>query len=282
MLTKRIVIYAPRFLEQGSDGTLCVTTVSKKNWPARQIRAWLHITADGAPLMRLFTFGAEPGSSFEIEVDTSRSGLALFEIKRIWIVSIIGLFSLPAAMRCAAGTLVMPAPQRPPNAGSLPRSEVPRPKPGGGFAENHELRPYRPGDPVRSIHWKVSAKLNSLVIREPMIPPLHFRLVEVKPWFDSRQRNLILGRLRWVADYLTERELPFYVKLGDAMPVREIKRQDDLIDYLFEALCEAEYFKLSGAARKRSGVQAQHKQEQAALPRRFTWVLLVDAREVTL
>lgn len=28
----------------------------------------------------------------------------------------------------------------------------------GAYAEEHELRPYRPGDPMRTVHWKLTAK----------------------------------------------------------------------------------------------------------------------------
>ncbi len=45
-----------------------------------------------------------------------------------------------------------------------------RPKPGGGYAENHELRLYRPGDNLNQVHWKLSAKMNDYIVREAMEP----------------------------------------------------------------------------------------------------------------
>ena len=44
------------------------------------------------------------------------------------------------------------------------------PKPGGGYAENHEHRLYRPGDNLNQLHWKLSAKVGDLILREPMEP----------------------------------------------------------------------------------------------------------------
>ncbi len=45
-----------------------------------------------------------------------------------------------------------------------------KPKPGGGYAENHELRLYRPGDNLNQVHWKLSAKMNDYIVREAMEP----------------------------------------------------------------------------------------------------------------
>lgn len=47
-----------------------------------------------------------------------------------------------------------------------------RAKRGGGFSENHEIRPYIPGDTLNLIHWKLSAKADELMLREPVEPEL--------------------------------------------------------------------------------------------------------------
>ncbi len=46
---------------------------------------------------------------------------------------------------------------------------APVPRPGGKavFGETYELRPYREGDSLRMIHWKMTAKRDELVTREP-------------------------------------------------------------------------------------------------------------------
>lgn len=43
-------------------------------------------------------------------------------------------------------------------------------KPGGGYAEVHELRGYRPGDSLREVHWKLTAKVDHPIVREPQTP----------------------------------------------------------------------------------------------------------------
>ena len=43
-------------------------------------------------------------------------------------------------------------------------------KPGFDLSEVYQLRDYQPGDSLRQMHWKLSEKLDRLVIREPSLP----------------------------------------------------------------------------------------------------------------
>ena len=263
MLTRRIIFSAPKVLEQGEDGTLVITALRTMSFPARCIKTWMKISGDDFSTWRRFVCGAEHGSRYEIDIDTSRSGLTEFKSKRIWIVSLIGLFSLPATVNCRTTVLVLPAPVKPPNTVALPRGVILRPKPGGGFSEDYDMRPYRKGDPIKSVHWKVSAKFDSLIIREPLVPPAHSRLLHAVQWTGARERDMILGRLRWVSNYLLKWELPYYVRFGDEGPIAEVTRAEDLLIYL--------YFVLSG--------EVDAIQTPDTIPIRFAWVLRVDARK---
>jgi len=262
MLTRKIALMAPKVLEQGEDGVLAITTLQLKSFPAGCIKAWIKVSGDDFSTWRRFVFGAGRGSRYEITVDSMRSGLTTFEARRIWTVSLIGLFCLPATVNCTASVLVIPAPVKPPQTIALPRGVILRPKRGGGFSEDYDLRPYRKGDPIRSVHWKVSAKFDSLIVREPLIPPAHSRLLHAMQWSGARERDLILGRLRWVSGYLLKWEMPYYVKFGDSEFIAEITRPADLLDYLFLIL--------SGSA--------ESLPRPASLPARFTWVFRIDAR----
>lgn len=43
-------------------------------------------------------------------------------------------------------------------------------RPGYDFADTFQLREYVPGDSAKQIHWKLSSKLNRLVVRDPGLP----------------------------------------------------------------------------------------------------------------
>lgn len=259
MVSCYIALSAPNVVEQGDAATVVVTSLRERAYPLKCIKTRLRVSAEDLKTSLLCILGAESGARYEVEIDSTRSGITFFEIRRIWIVSLLGLFSAPATSCKRVGVLVLPLPLQPPNTVSLPRGTTLRPKPGGGFSEHHDLREYRPGDPVKSIHWKVSAKHDSLIIREPMIPPHHSRLVTVARWDDAAGCDLTLARLRWVCAYLLERDMAFYVRLFDEGPIDEIGSEEDLTEYLYNAL--------SGNAK---GATA------AALPARFTWEFRVD------
>jgi len=261
MLSKRITFRAPKIVEQGAGGALVIETVSKKWYPVRCIKAIVKVSIDDYSVKRRFVLSAEHGSRFEMAIDSSRSGATVFESKRMWAVSLIGLFCLPAKLDCRAHTLILPPAIKPPNTVTLPRGIILRPKPGGGFSDEFDLRPFRDGDQMRGVHWKVSAKFDSLIIREPLIPQAHSRLVHAGRWDGARERDLVLGRLRWVSGFLLEWELPHFVRLGEAGPVADVAKIDDLYDYLFLLL----------------GGKADAIQIPANLPIRFAWIFRINA-----
>lgn len=265
MLTSRLALSAPRVLKQGSEGELTVIPLRSKYFLIGCIRARMTIGCDDFTQTRRFTYGAELGRSYKMMIDTSHSGVTSYRIKRIRTVSLLGFFSIPVTVNRAAAVLVLPAPVRPRQTVSLPRGTVLRPKPGGGITDEHDLRPYRQGDLIRSIHWKVSAKHDSLIVREPLSPPLHSRLIHVAGWKNFRERDLILGRLMWVSNYLLKLGLFYYIKLREEAPVAEITRAADLEDYLFKVLSGERYAPPS----------------PVSVPVRYTWKFRIDASEDT-
>jgi hypothetical protein len=82
-----------------------------------------------------------------------------------------------------------------------------KPKPGGGFAENHEIRLYRPGDKMNQIHWKLSSKMNKLMVREAMEPVQDRVLVEMILRGTPEELDRKFGRLLWTGNYLLEQGL---------------------------------------------------------------------------
>ncbi len=86
------------------------------------------------------------------------------------------------------------------------------PKPGGGFSENHEHRLYRPGDSLNQLHWKLSAKVGDLILREPMEPVRGAVLLTLSLRGDPDTLDRKFGRLLWVGRYLLKRELDFEIR----------------------------------------------------------------------
>ena len=101
---------------------------------------------------------------------TAHCGAFRIQCHHLWISDYLGLFRLPVLLREDRLVLVRPEAIEPGEMPDMSRylCSITRPKAGGGYSENHELRLYRPGDNLQQIHWKLSAKTGSLIIREPM------------------------------------------------------------------------------------------------------------------
>ena len=261
MLSKDIVLSAPLLVEKDKEGVIALITTHIKSYPVRYIYVKVFVSGDGFSAAYKLRCSPEKDARREVILDTSNSGLTEIRIKRFWTVSLIGLFSLPVSRSIRKTTLILPLPAKPSNTVSLQHGFVLRPKHGGGFSEEHDMRVYRPGDPVRSIHWKASAKFDSLLIREPLVPPPNSRLVHIMKWNTASECDLILGHLRWVANYMLKRRLPFFVKYADVALIKEMKQESDLTDFLRCALDE----------------QVAVITKSDPLPTRFTWVYKVEA-----
>lgn len=115
-----------------------------------------------------------------------------------------------------------------------------RPKPGGGFAENHELRLYRPGDNLNQIHWKLSAKARKYIIREAMEPSGTRAVLSLILGGTREEMDRKLGRLLWLGRHLLEKELHFYIRALSGTEVLCLYADDEdsllcALDRLLEA-----------------------------------------------
>lgn len=79
------------------------------------------------------------------------------------------------------------------------------PKRGGGFSEEHDLRHYVPGDDLRQIHWKLTAKTGKVVVREPMEQQIGRKLLTLVLSGSPDVIDRKLGRLLWLSSALLER-----------------------------------------------------------------------------
>ena len=85
------------------------------------------------------------------------------------------------------------------------------PKRGGGFSEEHDLRHYVPGDDLRQIHWKLTAKTGKYVVKQPL-EQLHAARVPALVLCGTQQQlDRKLGRLLWLSRELLERAQPHMV-----------------------------------------------------------------------
>ena len=111
--------------------------------------------------------GASSERRLHLRTDTSRCGMLRCSVRSIQVRDAMGLFSFRLRCDLSAQIPVLPPVREAylPEESELTGGRL-RPRPGGGPGEDYDIRDYRPGDPVRMIHWKLSSKRDDPVIRE--------------------------------------------------------------------------------------------------------------------
>ena len=114
-----------------------------------------------------------------------------------------------------------------------------KPKPGGGYAENHELRLYRPGDSLNQIHWKLTAKTGKLTIREAMEPNRGRVLLTMDIRGTAGELDRKFGQLQWLGEYLLENNIPFEIRAlsSDGVQAFAVTSGADLRSAVDSLLC---------------------------------------------
>ena len=177
----------------------------------------------------------------EEKLPTNHCGELTISGSRFWVYDYLGLFRIPLTKPLQGSILIRPAEV----AAKFPKNLEQRltsswqPKPGGGLAENHELRLYRPGDSLNQIHWKLTAKTGKLMIREAMIPRCSQILLTVDIFGDADQLDRKMGRLLHLARRLTEQSLPFQIRArtGDGIRTFPVTDERSLEEAMDELLC---------------------------------------------
>lgn len=174
-------------------------------------------------------------------ISTRHSGAVEVMAKRVWVFDYLGLIGIPARRVEPRRVTVRPqaVPMKSPAGIEYLLARAWRPRYGGGYSEYHEMRPYRPGDNLNQIHWKLTAKTGDLIVREPMQPDQGAVLLTVELVGTPDELDRKLGRLLFFGSYLLERGISFEVcaLTATAQLQRAVATQADLLRVLDQLLC---------------------------------------------
>lgn len=160
----RLSVRLPRRCFAGTPAQILVTV---RNGKRRLPSYALEVRLTGEPASsRLLRLGAGGAAMVTLAPRFARRGLHLLPALRLATRYPFGLFDKSAPAVPARPILVYPAlgppPPAPPDAGGA--QETARRRGTGG--ELFDLRPYRTGEDMRLIHWRISAKTGRLMLRE--------------------------------------------------------------------------------------------------------------------
>lgn len=161
-----------------------------------------------------------PGQeSWYVPLDTTHCGALLCRLEKVRIYDYLGMFWLPVRRPCPTETVVKPRAVRPEKLPNLRcfMARRNKPKPGGGFSEEHELRDYRPGDSMRDIHWKLSVKTDRTIVREAQEPIRGKTLLTFDLEGPESRVDSTLERVLWLSGWLLEHDTPHQIIWIDPM-----------------------------------------------------------------
>ena len=152
------------------------------------------------------------GSPGEL-IPTGHCGRITISMPRCVVHDYLGLFSkrLPEQKNCAVFVLPKPIAGELPQLGSR-KDSILRPKPGGGLSEHYELRLYRPGDELRHVHWKLSAKTGKLIYRQTMEQAKKGFVLSMSLSGTPEQVDRKLGQLLWSSRTLLRQKRPHQIR----------------------------------------------------------------------
>lgn len=208
-------------LPMGSAETATVTVSSKLPMPPH--RAKIRVTNVMTAERRTLRSG--------VKLPTEHCGKWQVQLHRPAVCDYLGLFCKRIRNTAVQTVYVLPRPVEIKIPPELSKHLQPRwrAKPGGGFAENYEIREFHPGDSLNKIHWKLSAKVGDLMLREPMEPQRGLMLLTLDLNGSASELDLKLGRLLYLSRWLLAREVTFDIRALTAKGVESwtIREQAD-------------------------------------------------------
>lgn len=173
---------------------------------------------------------------------TEHCGQLVCRPEKCFVYDYLKLFRMKVRHQETATLVVMPKPVQTVVHADLERhmAQSWKPKPGGGFAENHELRLYRPGDSMNQVHWKLTAKTGKLMIREAMEPVRRQLALTLEIQGSGDELDIKMGKLLWLSQYLLERGFCFEIRAltGDGVFACSVSSRQELDGAVAQLLCQ--------------------------------------------
>lgn len=215
MLKLRLKLSARAWVYQGDDGRLELHfDTGRAILPVSSVAVRLELENryTGELVKKRFVFRSVTRGVRCIALPTELCGMLRCRVLGYECRDMLGLFCIRRKCAERAAQAVIPHPAGPDAgldiASALNARQRLKPKHGGGYSEDHDLREYHPGDTVNSIHWKLSSKTDKVIVREPLVCENdRIYLVLASPGEHDRG----LEQLYWLSLELCRQELAHYI-----------------------------------------------------------------------
>ena len=150
----------------------------------------------------------------KIPIDTSHCGAYTYKITKLVIYDLLGFFHFHLGVRSNNEILVKPVPAIPdimPNMYGFKAKNLR--KSNNSSSDLYDIREYEKGDPIKSIHWKISAKKDKLFVKEPLEEYGGHSRVILKLAEDRELMDLHLGQLLFTSRFFLDHEISHKIRV---------------------------------------------------------------------
>ena len=228
--------------ERGTPATVAVGLRSSLGLPVYRGRLVLQMenrmTGEGEQrVLRMPVYGRGIRSRQEFQL--THCGVVQWTAKRLWVYDLLGLFAIPR--RTEATATVVSTPKLYETAVDPELLESVR-REGNGWDEDSvdmEIREYRPPDSPRLVHWKLSARLDDLMVRADDSGEGR-GMTRLYPVWDGEAdaADRMLDRLLSLSEFLLDRQFPHEICWEDGREIcrARIRSEEDLLTALPQLL----------------------------------------------
>ena len=248
MVKCRVILSpSPAALGRGERGAWAVEVDTFGGLPLSRVSIrltiWNWLTMEHST-RKLTLTGVANRRPVHIDAPTAHCGALELMADKLRVYDYLGLFSIPrkAPPPCPIRCCPVPA-QCPPVdvPEGLRGTPSPRNTARQGPGEDYELREYRPGDPMRTVHWKLSSKWDELIVREREEAAVPLPLLTLDLFGEPERLDKLLDKLTGLSRALLNVQRPHAVlwldRAGEAQlyPVEDEREYTALLDALLRA-----------------------------------------------
>ena len=159
-------------------------------------------------------FVSQCNATDRVLLDTRHCGVYSFSEAKVRAYDIFGLFFIPIRIGAKGEVIVKPIPCMPGvmpdlngfKAKSLRKSDQP-------YSEIYDLREYQPGDPIKRIHWKISAKKENYMVKEPQEEVFGHSRIYLPLTRNRGKLDQYLGEVLFTSKYFLDHDIEHKIRV---------------------------------------------------------------------